>query len=87
MCLSVFGCRIADQAVEVTLLGLSVRKIPFSNISDITRGSNGVVGEVWTILKWWDLATISKKRGLLKRVTIAPREPEGFVDEVRKRLK
>ncbi len=87
MGIAVFGCRATEHAVEITLLGRPVRKIPFSNIADIAQGSKGAFGEVWTIFKWWRLATITKKQGLLKYVTFAPREPAQFVDEVKGRLK
>ncbi|HUV45731.1 MAG TPA: hypothetical protein VMW45_01530 [Dehalococcoidia bacterium] len=51
MCISVFDCRATDQAVEITLLGRSMRKVSFSNIADIAYGSKGAFGEVWTIFK------------------------------------
>jgi hypothetical protein len=47
MCLSVFGYRAAEEAVEITLLGFPVRRIRYSNISEIVRGSRGAFGEVW----------------------------------------
>ncbi|HEU65151.1 MAG TPA: hypothetical protein ENN57_00610 [Chloroflexi bacterium] len=86
MCIPVFGYRATDRAVEITLFGLPVRKIPFSNIADIAHGSKGTFGEVW-VFKLWHLVTIIKKEGGLKYVTLSPREPAQFVDEVKERLK
>lgn len=86
MGVSIFGYRATDQAVEITLLGLPVRKVPFSNIADIAHGSKGTFGEVW-VFKLWHLVTITKKKGGLKYVTISPREPTQFVNEVKERLK
>ena len=87
MSLSIFGYRISDYGVEITLLGFSVRRISFSNIEDISLDSSGWGGEIWTIFKVWELVTIKKKRGLLKYVTIAPKNPEHFVLRVKENMR
>jgi hypothetical protein len=38
MCIAVFDCGAADQAVEITMFGRPVRQISFSNIADIAYG-------------------------------------------------
>ncbi|MBT9138943.1 MAG: hypothetical protein DDT31_01523 [Syntrophomonadaceae bacterium] len=86
MSLSIFGYRISDYGVEIILLGFSVRRIPFFNIEDISVGSSGWAGEIWTAFKVWGLVTIKKKKGLLKYVTIAPKNPEDFVLKVKEKM-
>jgi hypothetical protein len=81
-----FGYKITADAVEITLLGFTVRRIPFSNIEDVYLGSRGRAGEVWTVFKLWGLVSIRKKKGLLKYATIAPRNPEEFVAKVKQKL-
>ncbi|WP_299430330.1 hypothetical protein [uncultured Meiothermus sp.] len=81
-----FGYKITADAVEITLLGFTVRRIPFSNIEDVYLGSRGRAGEVWTVFKLWGLVSTRKKKGLLKYVTIAPRNPEEFVAKVKQKL-
>jgi hypothetical protein len=84
--MSIFGYRMSADAVEITLLGFTVRRIPFSNIEDVWLGSRGWGGEIWTVFKLWGLVTIKKKKGLLKYVTIAPLNPEDFVAKLKQRL-
>ena len=80
--LSIFGYRISDYGVEITLLGFSVRRIPFPNIESISLGPRGWGSGIWTAFKVWGLVTIKKKEGLLKYVTIAPKNPEDLVLKV-----
>lgn len=84
--MSIFGYKISDDAVEITLLGVTVRRIPFSNIEDVRLGSRGWGGEIWTVFKLWGLVTIKKKKGLLRYVTLAPVNPEDFVAKLKQRL-
>ena len=86
MLLSIFGYRISDNGVDITLLGLLVRRVRFSNIEDIFLGSKGWGGEIWTVFKIWDLVTLKKKKGLLKYVTIAPKNPEDFVSKIKEKI-
>lgn len=86
MCLSCFGYRVGEEAVEIRFLGIKVRKIPFSNIDEAWLGSKGSVGEVWTFFKWWGLVTLKKKTGFLKYVTLAPKDPSVFYAEVKKKI-
>ncbi len=87
MCISIFGCKASNQAINITFLGLVIRRIHFSNVANVTLGSKGIFGEMWTIFKWWGLVTITKKEGWLKYVTVAPDNPEQFLSEVKKHLK
>jgi len=86
MLLSIFGYRISDNGVDITLLGFLVRRVHFSNIEDIFLGSRGWGGEIWTVFKIWGLVTLKKKKGLLKYVTIAPKNPEDFVSKIKEKM-
>ena len=86
MLLSIFGYRISDNGVDITLLGFLVRRVHFSNIEDIFLGSRGWGGEIWTVFKIWGLVTLKKKKGLLKYVTIAPKNPENFVSKIKEKM-
>ena len=86
MLLSIFGYRISDNGVDITLFGLLVRRVLFSNIEDIFLGSKGWGDEIWTVFKIWDLVTLKKKKGLLKYVTIAPKNPEDFVSKIKEKI-
>ena len=86
MSLSIFGYKISEHGVEITLLGFTVRRIYFSNIEDISPGSSSWGGEIWTVFKLWGLVTIKKKKGLLKYVTIAPQNPEDFISKVKEKM-
>jgi len=86
MLLSIFGYRISDNGVDITLLGFLVRRVHFSNIEDIFLGSRGWGGEIWTVFKIWSLVTLKKKKGLLKYVTIAPKNPEDFVSKIKEKM-
>lgn len=85
--LGIFGHRVSDCGVEITLLGFPVRRIPFSNIEGISLGSKGWAGEVWVGFQLWGFVTIKKKKGLLKYVTITPKNSESFVSKVKERLR
>ena len=86
MSLSIFGYRISDNGVDITLLSFLVRRVPFSNIEGIFLGSRGWGGEIWTIFKIWDLVTLKKKKGLLKYVMIAPKNPEDFISKIKEKM-
>ena len=85
--LAIFNSLVVEGGVEIRLLGLRLRFIPFSDIAEVSQGSRGTMGEVWTIFKWWGLVTITKKAGCLKYVTVAPRHPQRFVEAVESRIK
>ena len=86
MLLSIFGYRISENGVDITLFGFLVRRVHFSNIEDIFLGSRGWGGEIWTVFKIWGLVTLKKKKGLLKYVTIAPKNPEDFVSKIKEKM-
>jgi len=86
MSLSIFGYRVSDNGVDITLLGFLVRRVHFSNIEDIFLGSRGWAGEIWTVFKIRGLVTLKKKKGLLKYVTIAPKNPQGFVSKIKEKM-
>lgn len=86
MLLSIFGYRISDNGVDITLFGFLVRRVRFSNIEDIFLGSMGWGGEIWTVFKIRGLVTLKKKKGVLKYVTIAPKNPEDFVSKIKEKM-
>ena len=81
-----FKYSIVDYGIEISLFGFRIRRIPFANIEDIFLGSKGWGGEIWTVFKVWGLVSIKKKKGLLKYVVIAPKDPENFVLKVKRRI-
>ncbi len=51
MCISIFGCKASDQTINITFLWFVKRRVHFSNVANVTLGSKGIFGEVWTIFK------------------------------------
>lgn len=86
MSLAVFSYKVTYNGVDISLWGLTLRRIPFSNISDLVPGSPGWNNENWTMFKLWGLVTIRKKRGLIRNVVIAPDDPQAFIKLVHERM-
>ncbi len=84
--LAIFSYKVTYDAVEISLWGIPLRRISFSNIQDILLGAPGWNNENWTVFKLQGLVTIRKKRGLIKNVVIAPDNPQAFVALVRERM-
>lgn len=77
---------MADDELRITLFGLVLRRIPYWHIEEVYAGSHGLVGEVWTLLRFTGLLTIKKKRGLFKYVTIAPYDRDHFAQQLRHKI-
>ena len=86
MPLACFGYRLLPQALGITFLGVTVRRIPYWNIESAVRGPRGKIAEVWTILRWWGIISLRKKRGWIRHVTIAPKRPDDFLKGLQHRM-
>jgi len=75
--------RIGDSALEITLFGFCVRRIPFSNIRRIARGRGGW-SELWpnTLKPGRRIMLIERRSGWPRYIMITPRHPFAFKGEL-----
>ena len=76
--------RLSPTEVQITLFGLAVRKISYTDIEDVFMGSVGA-GENWA-RKFSGYVTIRRKRGTFRSVVITPDRPEDFVARLKERI-
>lgn len=80
-----FSYKLSEKAIEISLFGWVVRRIPYENIEDICVCIKGRMGELWT-LKLWDVVTLTVKKGPFRHISIAPPDPLNFINNVRDKI-
>src|SRR5213593_2718919 len=74
--------RISENALEVLILGMVVRRILLADIEEVHR-RGCLVHENWSGPKFWNSVTIRRKTGLFKNLVISPDDPDRFVGRLR----
>lgn len=77
--------RVTDKAVEVLILGHSVRRIRLDDIEEVHRGG-AFWNEHWTNFKLWNSVTLRRKSGWLRNFVITPDKPSEFIVELAQKL-
>jgi len=71
------GYRITATALEIRMLGWTLRRVRLSDIEEIHR-RGALVHENWSSLKLWNSVTIRRRSGWIRNVVITPDEPDDF---------
>ena len=92
----IIGYEITPQCLRVVLFRcLPVKRIAFSNIEDIQimsfwkaifgRGVKSMFCQGWcNRYLWGDAVVIRQRRGLIRDVVVTPKDPQTFVESMRK---
>jgi hypothetical protein len=78
--------RITDTALEVRILGRSIRRVRLADIEEVHR-RGALLHENWSSLKFWNSVTIRRRSGLLKNFVITPDDPDGFVTRLQEAVR
>ena len=73
--------RTTGAALEVVVLWMVVRRIPFADIEEVHR-RGAFPHESWSGPRFWNAVTIRRRRGLIKNLIVTPDDPERFVAEL-----
>jgi len=69
--------RITDTAVEVRILGRTMRRVRLDDIEEVHR-RGAFLHENWSSLKFWNSVTIRRRTGVVRNVVISPDDPDRF---------
>jgi hypothetical protein len=78
--------RITDKALEVRILGRTIRRVLLADIEEVHR-RGALIHENWSSLKFWNGVTIRRRTGLLRNFVISPDDPEGFMAQLQDKLR
>jgi len=78
--------RITAGALEVLVMGMVARRVPFSEIEEVHR-RGALLHESWSGPRFWNAVTIRRRRGMLRNFVISPDEPDRFVRRLQESLR
>jgi len=76
---------LSEDALDVVMLGVRVRRIPYANIQSVRRGG-ALWNEHWTRLAFDPCITLHLKSGLVRNFVINPPRTDEFLRELQARL-
>lgn len=78
--------RITEREIQISILGITFRRISLYNIEEIKPGK-ALFAENWSLgFLGRDEVTIRKKHGLIRNVNIAPPDASQFINQVKDRI-
>lgn len=92
-----YDYRMTDDAIVFVLFGgIPIKRIPFSNVANVRRASwwelvpcdnLETACALWVVNRpFRPLVVVRRKKGAVKAIVISPRDADGFVREVRRRM-
>ncbi|HEX8833785.1 MAG TPA: PH domain-containing protein [Abditibacteriaceae bacterium] len=76
---------LAEDALCITYFGFCVRRVPFSNIENVRRGT-ALWNEHYNRVSRDPNLTLRLRRGLVRNLVINPPQTEEFLTNLQKRL-
>jgi hypothetical protein len=70
--------RITDKALEVRILGRTIRRVLLADIEEVHR-RGALIHENWSSLKFWNSVTVRRRSGWFRNFVISPDDPDRFV--------
>lgn len=77
--------RLAEEGLEIVVLGVSFRTIPYPGIEAVELGGS-LLHEHWVTFRLNRLVTLRLRHGKRRIVVISPSDPQAFLRELRSRL-
>ena len=78
--------RLGEQAMEIIVLGVAFRTIPYADIQSVDRGGS-LFREHWLSFRLNNRVTLYLRRGKRRRIVISPPDPDAFLLDLRSRLR
>ena len=76
---------LGEQAMEIIVLGVAFRTIPYADIESADRGGS-LFREHWLSFRLKNRVTLHLRRGKGRRIVITPPDPDVFLLDLRSRL-
>jgi hypothetical protein len=77
--------RFAEEALEVVVLGVVFRRIPYAGIETADRGGS-LWHEHWVTFRLDRLVSLRLREGRHRMVVVTPPDPQAFLQELTARL-